>query len=54
MITPELYRVLYGKEINPLTYENLGRKVRNYCNELFLASFLKKKEDKTYYLYNYE
>ena len=54
MITPELYRVLYGKEINPLTYENLGRKVRKYCNELFLASFLKKKEDKTYYLYNYE
>jgi ATP-dependent DNA helicase RecG len=48
IITPELYTQLHGKEINPTTYESLGRKVRKICGELLKAGMLIKLEDKSY------
>lgn len=39
-ITPEIYRKLYGNEIDPKRYESLGRKVRSICNELESKRFL--------------
>lgn len=48
VITPELYTQLHGKEIEPVTYESLGRKVRKICSDLLKAGFLLKKEDKSY------
>ena len=32
-ITPEVYRRIYGRQIDPRKYETLGRKVRKYCNQ---------------------
>lgn len=48
VITPELYSQLYGKEIEPTTYESLGRKVRKICGDLSKADILSKKDDKSY------
>jgi len=48
VITPELYSQLHGKEIEPTTYESLGRKVRKICGELLKAGILYKKDDKSY------
>jgi len=48
MITPELYAQLYGKEIEPTTYESLGRKVRKICRDLLKADVLIKQADKSY------
>lgn len=50
VITPELYYTLYGKEVNPTTYESLGRKVRKICSDLTKEGFLKKHDDKSYSL----
>lgn len=50
VITPELYYILHGKEINPTTYESLGRKVRKICNDLTKENILEKHEDKSYSL----
>ena len=52
IITPELYSQLYGKEINPTTYESLGRKVRNICTDLLKAEILTKQDGKSYELKN--
>jgi hypothetical protein len=48
LITPELYLKLYGKEIDPIRYESLGRKVRKICADLSNDGILAKKPDKTY------
>jgi predicted HTH transcriptional regulator len=48
VITPELYAQLHGKEIEPTTYESLGRKVRKICGDLLKAEMLSKKDDKSY------
>jgi predicted HTH transcriptional regulator len=48
VITPELYSLLYGKIIEPTTYESLGRKVRKICGNLVKADILIKREDKSY------
>lgn len=48
IITPELYNQLHGREIDPITYESLGRKVRKMCSDLMNSGFLIKKEDKSY------
>ena len=48
-ITPELYNQLHGKEIEPTTYESLGRKVRKVCGNLFEANILIKPNDKSSY-----
>lgn len=48
VITPELYNQLHGKEIEPTTYESLGRKVRKICGDLLKADILTKKDDKSY------
>jgi predicted HTH transcriptional regulator len=48
LITPELYSQLHGKEIEPTTYESLGRKVRKICGDLLKADILSKKGDKSY------
>lgn len=48
VITPELYVQLHGKEIEPTTYESLGRKVRKICGDLLKAGILSKKDDKSY------
>jgi ATP-dependent DNA helicase RecG len=47
-ITPELYAQLYGKEIEPTTYESLGRKVRKICGDLLKADMLTKRGDNSY------
>lgn len=52
VITPELYSQLYGKEIEPTTYESIGRKVRKICNELLNADILSRKDDKSYEIKN--
>jgi len=48
VITPELYSQLHGKEIEPTTYESLGRKVRKICGDLLKVNILSKKDDKSY------
>jgi hypothetical protein len=48
LITPELYARLYGKAIDPTTYESLGRKVRKICRELTERGLLTRKADKSY------
>ena len=48
VITPELYSQLHGKEIDPTTYESLGRKVRKICGDLLKAEVLFKRNDKSY------
>ncbi|MEO6831295.1 MAG: RNA-binding domain-containing protein [Chitinophagaceae bacterium] len=48
VITPELYFQLHGKEIEPTTYESLGRKVRKICGDLLKVGILSKKDDKSY------
>jgi predicted HTH transcriptional regulator len=48
VITPELYSQLHGKEIEPTTYESLGRKVRKICGDLLKVDILSKKDDKSY------
>jgi len=48
VITPELYAQLHGKEIEPTTFESLGRKVRKICGDLLKADILFKKDDKSY------
>jgi predicted HTH transcriptional regulator len=48
VITPELYAQLHGNEIEPTTYESLGRKVRKICGDLLTADMLSKKDDKSY------
>lgn len=52
-ITPEVYRRLYGKEVNPKRYESLGRKVRSLCNDMESHSLLIKGE-KSAYSFNFE
>jgi ATP-dependent DNA helicase RecG len=47
-ITPELYRKLHGKDINPKTYESLGRKVRKICADLSMQGILEKPDGKSY------
>lgn len=47
-ITPELYAQLYGKKIDPTTYESLGRKVRRICGDLLAADLLSKTAGKAY------
>ncbi len=54
-ITPIIYRMAYGKNIDPKKYESLGRKVRKICNELFEENILVKDSDKAYSLnFNYK
>ena len=48
VITPELYSQLHGKDIEPTTYESLGRKVRKICGDLLKGDILSKKDDKSY------
>ncbi len=48
IITPDLYSQLHGKEIDPTTYESLGRKVRKICGDLLKADILTKRDDKSY------
>jgi ATP-dependent DNA helicase RecG len=48
VITPEVYIQLYGKEINPVTYESLGRRVRKICGDLLKADILSKLDGKSY------
>jgi predicted HTH transcriptional regulator len=43
-ITPEVYRNIYGKVIDPKKFESLGRKVRKLCNELQERGLLTKTE----------
>lgn len=52
-IAPEVYRRLYGKEINPKRYESLGRKVRSICNQLEAKDILIK-GDKSAYAFNFQ
>lgn len=52
-ITPEVYRRLNGKEVNPKRYESLGRKVRSFCNDLESKRILTKGE-KSAYSFNFE
>ncbi len=40
------------KEIEPTTYESIGRKVRKICNELLNADILSRKDDKSYEIKN--
>ena len=49
-ITPELYYQLHGKEIKPVVYESLGRKVRKICGDFHKKGILQKDETKSYYL----
>ena len=48
IITPELYSLIYGKEINPTTYESLGRRVRKICRDMQKANILEQEEDRSY------
>ena len=48
LITPELYAQLHGKEIEPTTYESLGRRVRKICGDLFNTDMLSRTNDKSY------
>ncbi len=48
VITPELYAQLHGKEIEPTTYESLGRRVRKICSDLQKADIITKRDDKSY------
>jgi hypothetical protein len=52
-ITPEAYRRLFGKEVNPKRYESLGRKVRSFCNDLETKKILAKGE-KSAYSFNFK
>jgi predicted HTH transcriptional regulator len=52
-LTPEVYRRLYGKEVNPKRYESLGRKVRSLCNDLESKNMLIKGE-KSAYSFNFK
>ncbi len=53
-ITPEIYRVQFGKNIDPKKYESLGRKVRRICNELHGNKILIKDPKSAYSLnFNY-
>jgi predicted HTH transcriptional regulator len=49
-ITPEVYRRLYGKEVNPKRYESLGRKVRSLCNDMESKNLLSKGDKSAYSL----
>ena len=51
-ITPEVYRRLNGKEVNPKRYESLGRKVRSMCNDMESKSLLTK-GNKNAYSFNF-
>jgi len=52
-LTPEVYRRLYGKEVNPKRYESLGRKVRSLFNDLESKNMLIKGE-KSAYSFNFK
>lgn len=52
-ITPEVYRRMYNKEIIGKTYETLGRKIRNICNNLEKQSILSK-GSKNDYMFNFD
>jgi predicted HTH transcriptional regulator len=52
-ITPEIYRLLFGKLIDPRKYESLGRKVRNICQSLESKGILTK-TIKNNYLLNFD
>lgn len=52
-ITPEVYRRMYNKEIVGKTYETLGRKVRNICNNLEKQGVLTK-GNKNDYMFNFD
>jgi ATP-dependent DNA helicase RecG len=47
-ITPELYSNIHGSEINPTTYESLGRQVRKICADLLKDEYILKREDGSY------
>ena len=49
-ITPEIYRINFGKNIEPKKYDSLGRKVRRLCNELDEMGVLLKKEKGAYFI----
>lgn len=49
-LTPEIYRRLHGKHINPKKYESLGRQVRKYCAQLESEGILVRVEKKAYRL----
>ena len=52
-ITPEAYRRMHGNEIVGKTYETLGRKVRNICNNLEKQGVLLK-GSKNDYAFNFD
>jgi len=49
-LTPEIYRRLHGKHINPKKYESLGRQVRKHCARLEAEGILVRVEKKAYRL----
>ncbi len=52
LITPELYALEFGKNIEPTKYESLGRRVRKICGDLFKIGILVKQNDKSYSISN--
>jgi ATP-dependent DNA helicase RecG len=52
VITPEMYFLLYGKIIEPTSYESLGRKIRKICGDLLHKGVLKQLPNKSYLLKN--
>lgn len=51
-ITPELYFKYYGKNMNPIYYETLGRKIRKICSDLWQKKWLTKQKNGAYQLLN--
>ncbi len=49
-LTPEIYRRLHGKHINPKKYESLGRQVRKHCAQLEEEGILVRGDRKAYFL----
>lgn len=49
-LTPEIYRRLHGRHIDPKKYESLGRQVRKYCARFETEGVLVRVENKAYRL----
>lgn len=49
-LTPEIYRRLHGKHIDPKKYESLGRQVRKHCSQLEKEGVLIRGTRKAYFL----
>ncbi|MFY8033295.1 MAG: hypothetical protein ACOVMN_02170, partial [Flexibacteraceae bacterium] len=47
-ITPELYLITQGSNINPTKFESLGRQVRSWCNKLAKEEVLIKESSGAY------